>query len=701
MKKVSLLLFTCIALAFSSKAQYTNAELEKVLKTASEQQLVEECSRMVQDGYFYHASRMADRLLEMNPQSCNYNYRRAFLYLSMESDFIKALPLLEIAVKDVKRNYDVYSANEKSADIAVYFLIGRCYHLMDNIEEAEKFYNKYLEETNKENVEVIEYTKLYLKQCVVAKKNLANPRNYKVKNLGSAVNTDKPEYSPVISLDGSALYYTSRRMWQDSVKASTQETDRNNVYPEDIYVSYLDFDSTWMVPIMLEFCDPTQNEATIAVSSDERRVYVYQDITGGGDIYYSDFSSNKFQELNIFKAKKVNTKAWETHCTVTPDGLFMYFTSDRAGGFGGRDIYRISKLPDGTWSEPMNLGPSINTPYDEDCPFIAIDNKTLYFSSNGPNSMGGFDVFLSIRDENNAWSTPINLGYPLNSCNDDVFYTTTVNGLKGYLSSFRKGGFGEKDIYEIENDFLGLNQLAVFKGKIKTVDNKKFPEDMGITVRCLDCGEDLTRGVYPNMRNGLFYSALEPCRSYELVFHYNNGQTEFYKELVATACDKKYDEIYREVLLDVDKMEVVRYDTTRVVINNVEVKVGDEIGKVININPIYFDFDKWNIRPDAAAELDKIVAIMNEYPNMEIELGSHTDCRGKMVYNDWLSQQRATSSANYIKSKITNPQRIYGKGYGERKLLNNCPCEGKKKSKCSEEEHQLNRRTEFVIVKLK
>jgi outer membrane protein OmpA-like peptidoglycan-associated protein len=210
------------------------------------------------------------------------------------------------------------------------------------------------------------------------------------------------------------------------------------------------------------------------------------------------------------------------------------------------------------------------------------------------------------------------------------------------------------------------------------------------------------------MRNGLFYSALEPCRQYELVFYYKNGeeQKEFYKELVSTDCNKKYDEIYREVLLDVDKMEVIKYDTTRVVVNNVEVKVGDDIGKVIDIKPIYFDFDKFNIRPDAAIELDKIVKIMNEYPTMEIELGSHTDCRGKMVYNDYLSQQRATSSANYIKERLkSNPQRIFGKGYGERKLVNNCACEGKSEkkqaAKFTEEQHQLNRRTEFVILKLK
>jgi outer membrane protein OmpA-like peptidoglycan-associated protein len=699
MKKNIVILILLLS-PFFSKAQYTEAQVRQLVATATEQDLVAENSRMLQEGYFYHASIVADKLLEKDSLSCNYNYRRGYIYLDLSNDFIRALPHLKKAAEKVERNFDMYSANEKKAPTDVYFHLGRCYHLMADIDNAEKYFNLFLAESQNKSP-LIPFTQMQLKQCVVARKLLSEPKNYTVKNIGSVVNTAAPEYSPVISLDGSALYFTTRRKWEDTIRAGHVQPDiTNNFYPEDVYVSYLDFDSTWTFPVMLDFCNPEQNEASISVSSDERRIYVYQDITGGGDIYSSDFANNKFNELEGFGARKVNTKYWETHCTVTPDGLNMYFTSDRPGGFGGRDIYRIVKMPDGSWSEPQNLGPTINTKFDEESPFIAIDNKTLYFSSNGETSMGGFDVFLTIRDDNNVWSSPINLGYPLNSCNDDLFYTTTVNGLKGYLTSFRKDGFGEKDIYEIENDFLGLNQLAVFKGKIKTVGNKPFPEDMGITVNCLDCGDALTRNVFPNMRTGLFYSSLEPCRQYELIFHHSNGTKEFYKEFVTTSCDKKYDEIYREVLLDVDKMEIITYDTMRVVINNVEVKVGDDVGKIININPIYFDFDKFDIRPDAALELDKIVAIMNEYKKMEIELGSHTDCRGKMVYNDWLSQQRAIASAKYIREKITNPDRIFGKGYGERKLLNDCACEPKNKSKCSEEEHQLNRRTEFVILKL-
>ncbi|MBI2259014.1 MAG: PD40 domain-containing protein [Flavobacteriia bacterium] len=704
MKKI-LLITTFFLILFNLRAQYDSLQLVKAINSSSEKDLVADNSRMIEEGYYFHAYLMAKKLVEINPESSNYCYRLAFLTLELYSDFITAKPLLEKAILNVDVNFDMYSVNEKSASLDAYYHMGRCYHLNNDIPKARAFYTKFLEET-KGKSPMIAQANLRLLQCDVAEKLLATPKKYRVKNLGKVVNTNEPEYSPVISLDGSALYFTSRKEWPG--KESNKFRDPStNFLPEDIYVSYLDFDSTWTTPTKLDFCDPEQMEASISVSSDERRIYVYQDIIGAGDIFFSDLTDNKFKELNHFKARNVNTKYWEPHSSVSPDGLIMYFTSDRPGGLGGRDIYKIQKLPDGTWSQPINMGPKINTPYDEDCPFLAIDNKSLYFSSNGPKSMGGFDVFLTILDNEGVWSDPINLGYPLNSTNDDVFYTTTVNGLKGYLSSFREGGYGEKDIYEIQNDFLGLNQLAVFKGRIKTLNDKAIPESMGIFVNCLDCGDGVKRNVFPNLRNGLYYSALEPCRQYELIFYYvkEGKQTDFYKENVSTDCYKKYDEIYREVLLDVDKMEVVKYDTTKVLVNNVEVKVGDDIGKVININPIYFDFDKFNIRPDAAIELDKIVKIMNEYPGIEIELGSHTDCRGKMVYNDWLSQQRATSSANYIKERIKNPQRIYGKGYGERNLKVDCPCEGKSEKKqaqkCAEEVHQLNRRTEFLVIKLK
>ncbi|MGJ8661522.1 MAG: hypothetical protein ACSHXL_05765, partial [Bacteroidota bacterium] len=512
-----LLMLTC---TFMAQAQeLTEKDIRAMVEKESEQKLLVQCSVLTQEGFSYYAEIIADKLLTFQPNSANYNYRKGQLMLDAHNDFEGAMKYLKIAVTDTKKNYDMYSSKEKSASVDALYHLARCYHLNEEIGLAVEYYNKFLTESDSGS-ELINTAKLKIKQCEVARKEMDNPSSALVINLGSVINTDMPEFAPVVSLDGSALYFTSKRPWEDNSTDKFRDK-RKNQYPEDIYVSYIDFDGSWIEPFRLDFSDPERNEATQAVSADERRIYVFQDNTGNGDIYYSDFTTNRFQDIKKLDDSRINTEYWEPHCYVTTDGQNLYFTSDRPGGFGGRDIYRVVRLPDQTWSEPINLGPSVNTPYDEDAPFMAIDNKTLYFSSNGPMSMGDFDVFVTRRDEQNNWSAPINLGYPLNSTGDDIYYTTTVDGLRGFLTSARKGGKGEKDIYEIKNDYLGVNSLAVLKGQIKTIDDRPIPEDVSITVNCLDCNEENSRTVFPRLRDGVYFSSMEPCHEYEIIYTFD------------------------------------------------------------------------------------------------------------------------------------------------------------------------------------
>lgn len=755
-------------------AQMTEQEVYSLANTASEDQLVMESSRMLQDDYYYFSEIIVNKLLKMNPESSNYNYRKGFIVLGSRYDYINALPYLEKAAKETNNNYDMYSARETAAPTDVFYHLGRCYHLNEEIDKAEVYYAKFIESSRKKS-ELLAKAELGLQQCKIAREAIANPKKAIVKNIGNVVNTEDAEYSPVISLDGKSLYFTSRRAWEDNSSDEFKDPKFNN-YPEDIFMSYTDGSGGWTKPVQMSFCIPDVNEATIAISSDERRIYAYQDVTGYGDIYYSDFNDNKFKTLEQLDYDGVNTKYWETHCTVTPDGNNMYFVSDRPGGFGGRDIYRVVKLPNGSWSEPINLGPKVNSAFDEDSPFISIDNKTMYFGSNGPKSMGGFDIFVSVRDENNVWSEPINLGYPINRTGDDLFYTTTVDGLRGYLSSFRPEGYGEKDIYEIQNDYLGTQNIAVLKGAIIRIDGQPLSEESHVMLQCTSCldeNENKPVRISTRLRDGAFIYNLNTCREYELVFMENNT-TEIKREKFSTKCAGGFEEIYKEAVIGEYLLSGTVYDkatgtpisNAKVELMNIQTKeiletltadaegkynsqltkgkvfgdsiqlalkvsaenylsksdkfiaelaytqkleittlldkieIGTDVGKVIEINPIYFDLDKSNIRPDAQVELDKIVIILNENPTIEIELGSHTDCRSSKAYNMKLSDARAKSSAEYIKERITNPSRIKGKGYGESQLINDCECEGKVVSDCSEEEHQANRRTEFKIVKM-
>lgn len=749
-------------------SQHSEQEVKELINKAPEGQLVVEASRMLQEDYYYFSEIIVDKLLTFQPESSNYNYRKGFIELYSRNDFEKAIIHLEKGKLSVDKNYDMYSAKEKSAPTDVYYHLGKAYHLDEQLDKAIENYNLFISNTRKGSV-LIANAQLGITQCEVAKKLIATPKSAKVKNLNAPINTDYPEYSPVISLDGKSLYFTSRRPWDNGETDAFRDPKLNN-FPEDIYMSILHKEE-WTTPTKIDINTPQVNEATIAVSVDEKRIYVYQDISGGGDIYYSDFKSNKFQLLEQVDLKGINTEYWETHCAVTPDGKNIYFVSERPGGYGGRDIYRLVKLADGTWSEPINLGPTINTANDEESPFLAIDNKTMYFASNGPTSMGGFDIFVSIRDDQNVWSTPINLGYPINSTGDDLFYTTTMNGHKGYLSSFRKNGNGEKDIYEIENDYMGVQNVIVLTGNIHTLGDEVLHDSAHVILKCNSCMEPYIK-VSLRARDGAFVQTLERCSEYEIIFMKN--ETEMItSENFNTSCNKKYEEIYKEAyigtyilaetILDKETGEpiagvkvqirdgktglvveelvsneqgkvysnllknkyygdsihyVISYDGPKYLKISKEFKqklgqetkfenkvyldkskVGLELTDIVQINPIYFDLDQSKIRPDAEIELNKIVRFMNDNPTVRIELGSHTDCRATKGYNLTLSNARAKASAEYVKKRITNPARIYGRGYGESKLVNDCGCEGEVVSDCSEEEHQANRRTEFVIVK--
>lgn len=506
---------------------------------------------MIEEGYYTAAEKLVDKLLESDPESANFNYRKGFILSQAYQNYKGAVPYLEKAVKDVDKNYDLYSASEPSASVDAIYYLGKSYHRLNRLEDARAQYQAFLANSNKKSP-LVAHAELGLTQLDNAVRMQETPkRNVKVVNLGTIVNSQYPEYSPVISFDGSALFYTSRKKWDEGQNESSID-QQYGLYPEDIYVSYKDFDESWTEPMRLDFCDPDQNEASISVSMDERRIYVYQDIVGNGDIFYSDFTTNRFKDIKPFDNKDVNTDFWDTHCNVTPDGRTMYFTSERPGGFGGRDIYRIVKMPDGTWSKPFNLGPSINTAFDEDAPFMASDNKSLFYASNGTKSMGGFDIMMSVIDQDNNWSDPVNLGWPLNSTQDDVFYTETIDGRRGYITSMRDDTKGEKDIYEIHNDYMSVDRGAILKGKIIVLNGKPLPESLVVTVECKDCNPAFARTVYPRLRDGMFMMSLEPCREYEVSFAKTEGGEEFFRETIRTDCKKEKEEIYREAFLNID-----------------------------------------------------------------------------------------------------------------------------------------------------
>ncbi|MEE9409886.1 MAG: OmpA family protein [Candidatus Heimdallarchaeota archaeon] len=503
---------------------------------------------------------------------------------------------------------------------------------------------------------------------------------------------------------------------------------------------------------------------------------------------YKGTSSDKIRKLMMFTSE-FKDGAWAEgtgmtfnspeysvgHGSLSPDGKTMYFASDMPGGQGGIDIYKITRSGD-TWSEPMNLGPKVNTEGREMFPFIDYKGKTLFFASDGHYGLGGLDLFMSsVASEN--FGTPRNIGFPINGSHDDFAMIIDENFTKGYFSSNRPDGHGDDDIYS----FKMLKPFCkVLKGTAK--DEKTLEALGGVNVNlydkdgevvetvettddgkfefCIDDTEtyalkgtkesyttgansanmnteadeviaDLLLGQAPEFtlydivtdrQTGAELSnvkcTMTDCDGKEEVF-YTSAKGDFTKELN----NKLNDEACFKVLYEKAGYESKTVDYNFVIDHPGQYNIAEQLAKKSNaiqgnvqpgtqytdptpgntggeiaINPIYFDLDRCNIRPDAKVELDKIVKLMTQYPNLVIELSSHTDCRARKKYNQVLSDCRAKTSLKYIQSRISNPSRITGQGYGESRLANGCACEPTNNSNCSDAEHQENRRTEFVIV---
>ncbi|MBI3136424.1 MAG: PD40 domain-containing protein [Bacteroidetes bacterium] len=550
LRTIILLGFLIANMVATAQPRPTREELRAALKDASFNEKFEVADGFMYDKIYGEALFVWEIILEEDPTNANVLYKTGMclIYLNRE---VEAISYFERAQYSVSKTYNPFSPLERNAPTEIFYYLAKSNHSKGNIDTAFYQYDFFLQNVKKKHSNY-DLAILGITQCKVARKLMAMPKNYIITNMGSIINTPAPEYSPVITIDGSAIFFTSKRLRADSSNAKYINMGNGQHY-EDIYVSYRGYDGNWENPKYLDFCRPNKNDASVSVSPDGTSIFVYQDL-GGGDIYFSELRDTVFVNIIPFPAEELNTDAWETHATVSPDGNYLYFVSDRPGGLGGRDIYRLKKLPNGEWSRAMNLGPPVNTPYDEESPFLGADNKTMYFSSNGPASMGGFDIFVTQMDESEIWSTPENMGYPLNSFDDDIFYTTTADGLTGFYSSDKLEGEGDKDIYRVESEKSLIKNVAVLTGFIFTSDNSIIPK--GITIEVTDLTDATPPKTYsPRRRDGGYVLTLKPCHTYELDYKLD-GNT-FYKTELYVPCNSSYQELKHELLLDIVNLEAV------------------------------------------------------------------------------------------------------------------------------------------------
>lgn len=574
------------------------------------------------------------------------------------------------------------------ADEYVYTQLARTYTILNDTKKAESFYKRVVKnkkanpetlfayaEILKANGKSSDYKK-WMKRFVKANPNDPRAAIY-LKNqdyldeledrdpLYTVTNADKinTKYSDFGAFtDSNTIYFSSSR-----------NTDRknHNLNGEpflDIYSATTDGSSIGNVELLSGDVNSKYHEGTIAITPDGKRMFFDRNNYYEGDLEKDEEGVN---QINLYMAEKVggewtnispvpfNDDNFSTgHPAISPDGKTLYFSSDKPGGQGGSDIYSVELKSDNSFGEPKNLGSQINTVATEGFPFVA-SNGDLYFASNGQLGLGGLDVFVAAKN-GNSFSFPENLGPGVNSGNDDFGANIDVEKGTGFVSSNRKGGKGGDDIYVL--------------GKLPPCD-----VDVTITVEDTD-------------GNGISKAFVEIANTTEGTTDSDTATTTG-KYLFSSKCKREYKIMAsadgylpgsRSVSIDKKAANVTITLEKEPVITPTEVV----------LNPIYFDFDKWDIRSDAAEELDRLVATMNKYPELVISAESHTDVRGPESYNQTLSQKRAESMRDYVISKGIDASRIAGVGKGESELAVSC-----EESNCSKDDHQLNRRCVFKIVK--
>lgn len=528
-----LLLLTVVCLSFNSSvfAQRKvdkKAHFKRVYPVANEQLENKKAMRSVKN--------FLD-LAELDPKNAHINYKVGRSYLLINGKKAEAVPYLEKAVSatssKAKNNY-----KETKAPLDAYFYLGRAYHLDSQFDNAIAAYRKYLEVDKSVYREQKEEVEWMIQTCLNGKLIVESPISAVKQNLGKTINSIYDEYSAVVDATESTLIFTSRRP-----TSTGGFMDLDDKYFEDIFVSQKE-DGEWTKPVSIGKNINTEgHEATIGLSADGQELYIYRDDFGDGNIYVSQLKGSSWSEP-VQLNDNINSPFRETHATVSADGQTLYFTSDRSG-MGGMDIFRSKRLPTGEWAVAENLGEVLNTKYDEEAPFIHPDGKTLFFSSKGHSSMGGYDIFFSI-EENGKWSTPMNIGSPMNTADDEYFFVMSTDGKRAYYSSSSGEGIGGKDIYLVNLDTDREVPLTVYKGEIVPDKGGKRPKAVSIRVTENETGE--LYGLYkPREDNGRFILILHPGKNYNIA--YESDGYLFKSEKLFVPENTSYFEINRAIQL--------------------------------------------------------------------------------------------------------------------------------------------------------
>ncbi len=596
-----------------------------------------------------------EQVLAKEPNNAQALFRAGIAYMSFDkekaSDYIyKAQRLKKNVSKDVE------------------YWLGRVDHLNYNFDEAISHFQAYNATLKSKDTRKKELAQL-IQHSKNAKVQFNSPKDIFVKNLGPTINTQYSEHSPVISSDDKLLLFTSRGENvtgagnADGKKGGNLASDGE--YFEDIFEAKRIDDENWEKPRSLSgVLNGKGHDASIQVFDNDTKMLMYRQ-DENGDFFYTEKSGGDWTAPKKLNGN-INSKAYEGDAYITPDGLTIYFSTAKYSEEGTLDIYYSTRQPGGDWGPAKSIGNAINTVYDDDSPYLSKDGKTLYFSSRGHNTMGGYDIFKSEWDSvGNKWGRPENMGYPINTPDDDSYYRLSPDGSYAYLSSYRIGGYGEKDIYTIN-----YIKNAIIRGRVLSQrDSTVIP---GVELVFSGTQADKTALSYRDVtkpETGDYQVNVLSGRSYQVAVSKDgkNIETQEFAVPISTNDSTVIEKDFYVPYVDTSGTQFAQF------------------------KKIYFDTDKYKLRPESITELNNISRILKANPGVNISIEGHCDSRNTDEYNMVLGQNRSDAAYNYLKKSGIAETRMVTVSYGERRpaAANDSP-----------ENMQLNRRVEFrVIVK--
>lgn len=582
--------------------------------------------------------------------------------IKIEHNFIEAYLVLTQVYSEKGEPEKAISSAEKAVSInnnffpKTYFNLGVLNFSIGNYQKALEYFEKYLT-YHETSGSMVELARNNIERCRFAIHAVANPVPFNPANIGDSINTTLDEYWPSLSVDERTIVYTVRLPKEPEVGI------KGTKWQEDFYTSTRNEDGTWSKGIPVGSPLSTVfNEGAQSLSSDGKTMY-YTICQGDCDLYFSTINSDGSWGHPLKLPPAINSeKSSEKQPSISPDGQMLYFVSNRPGGLGGFDIWVSVKNPNGVWGNAVNLGQPVNSPGNEQSPFIHFDNKTLYFSSNDHIGMGGQDIFVSHLTDSGKWSEPLNLGYPINTCKNEEGLVVNAIGKTAYYSSNYIPDKG-MDIYtfELYPEIQPIPSSYV-TGTIRDYTTLK-PVEAHISLIDLQSKRETMNSC--SSVTGGFMVCLPSDNSYAL-FAQAPGYL-FYSENFNLKGLYSFDKPYH---LDV-LLKPVRQ------------------GEVTIMRNVFFETDSYELLPESTVELDRVVETLSQNPTIKVEIGGHTDNQGAPDYNQKLSERRAKSVVDYLLSKSVSPERVSWKGYGESQPV---------APNSSPEGRAMNRRTELKIL---